>query len=73
MPSPTREPDDETRDRTSDSDDNDQRFSQDDDDTAGRSWHGMNSDSQAVADRVEDEEDDDEDDDDVRAGRILRI
>ena len=37
----------------------DRRFSQDDDDRAGRSWHGMNSETAAVG-RFEEDEDDDE-------------
>lgn len=36
--------------------DDDRRFSQDDDDRAGRSWHGMNSDVHEVG-RFEEDED----------------
>ena len=71
MPSQTRDTDDETLDPSND-EERDQRFSQADDDMAGRSWHGMNSDTQAEVDLLEEDESDDEGDD-VRAGRILRI
>ena len=36
--------------------DDDRRFSQEDDDRAGRSWHGMNSDTNVVG-RFEEDED----------------
>jgi hypothetical protein len=38
--------------------DADRRFSQDDDDRAGRSWHGMNSETAEVG-RFEEDEDED--------------
>ena len=36
----------------------DRRFSQDDDDRAGRSWHGMNSETDEVGRFIEDEDED---------------
>ena len=67
MADPTRERDDELRDPLDDDDEH--RFSQDDDDRAGRSWHGMNSETHEVG-MFEEDEDDDETD---RPGRTERI
>ena len=66
--------DDEARDRMSDRDD-DNRFSQDDDDKAGRSWHGMNSEiaSDEVGRFKEDADDELEDSEPTRPGRIDRV
>jgi hypothetical protein len=38
--------------------DEDRRFSQEDDDRAGRSWHGMNSETAEVGRFIEDEDED---------------
>lgn len=43
MPTKSREIEEETRELMLDDGDADNRFSQDDDDIAGTSWHGMNS------------------------------
>jgi len=70
MPKQTREIEAESIDPTNDADD-DRRFSQDHDDKAGRSWHGMN--SQTEVDEVgRFKEDKDEDEIAPRPGRIER-
>ena len=65
---------DEAGDRISDRDD-DNRFSQDDDDKAGRSWHGMN--SEIASDEVgrfrEDADEEELDEEPARPGRIDRV
>ena len=70
MPSEPLEPkDNDTRDRGRDRDD-DNRFSQDDDDKAGRAWHGLTSEIEIeVVGRFGE----DVDENDQRAGRADRI
>ena len=64
--------DDEAVDRMSDRDD-DNRFSQDDDDKAGRSWHGLN--SEVASDEVGRFEEDEDDIEELTPppGRIDRV
>lgn len=73
MPTEIRAKEDEARDRTSDHED-ENRFSQDDDDKAGRSWHGMNSEiaSDEVG-RFREDADEPEDEPPARPGRSDRI
>lgn len=63
----------ETRDRLQLDPDDENRFSQDDDDKAGRSWHGMN--SEVASDEVGrfEEDVDEELEEEPRAGRIDRV
>jgi len=70
MPSEPLEPkDNDTRDRGRDRDD-DNRFSQDDDDKAGRAWHGLISEIEIdIVGRFEEAVDED----DQRPGRATRI